>query len=81
MESKSDGNATRPDEKMPDAMMESIIRTRHVTDALASLRQLHPAMFDMTIHQPQLHEEVLTLDEQALPQRFHAGVMPTSTLG
>ena len=48
----------RPAEKMPDSLIENIIRTKHVNDALANLRQLHFGIFDMTIHAPSSHEAI-----------------------
>lgn len=81
LDSRSDDNSTRPEEKMPDAMIESIIRTRHVNDALANLRQLHFAMFDMEIHQPQSHEEVLTLDISKLYNKLRHDLCMLDDLG
>ena len=56
----------QPQEKMPDAMIESIIRVRFVNDSLANLRLLHYSFFDMAVHQPQSHEEILNLDVSTL---------------
>lgn len=48
----------RPDEKLPDNLIENLIKTKHVNDALANLRQLHFGIFDMTIHEPSSHAAV-----------------------
>ncbi|KAI9710091.1 MAG: hypothetical protein M1820_002893 [Bogoriella megaspora] len=45
-------------EKMPEDLIESIVRTKHVNDALFNLRQLHFGIFDMTIHEPASHAEI-----------------------
>lgn len=37
-------------ETMSDEMIQTIIKTKHVNDALANLRQLHFALFDMKVH-------------------------------
>ncbi|KAI9828496.1 MAG: hypothetical protein M1826_006033 [Phylliscum demangeonii] len=48
----------RPSEKMPDALISSLISTKHVNGALYNLRQLHFGIFDMTVHEPKSHEEI-----------------------
>ncbi len=48
----------RPPEKMPDSLIESLIKTKHVNDAMAMLRQLHFGIFDMTIHEPKSHDDI-----------------------
>ena len=49
-------------EKIPDDLIQKLISTKHVNDALFNLRQLHFGLFDMTIHTPKSHEEVKSLD-------------------
>jgi metallopeptidase MepB len=66
-EAAKDGEQ-RPPEDMPDELISSIVRTRHVNDALFNLRQLHLGIFDMTIHEPKSHEAVKQLDTSIL---FH----------
>jgi len=48
----------KPSETIPDDLIDSIIKTKHVNDALFNLRQLHFGIFDMTCHEPKSHEEV-----------------------
>jgi metallopeptidase MepB len=48
----------KPSEAIPDDLIDSIIKTKHVNDALFNLRQLHFGIFDMTCHEPKSHEEV-----------------------
>ena len=48
----------KPKEKMPDEMINNLVKTKHVNDALANLRQLHFGIFDMTVHEPTSHQEV-----------------------
>lgn len=43
---------------IPDDLIEKLVSTKHVNDALFNLRQLHFGTFDMTIHTPKSHEEV-----------------------
>lgn len=51
-------DAQLPSEKMPDDMITSLIKTKHVNDAMANLRQLHFGIFDMTVHEPKSHSEI-----------------------
>jgi len=53
--------ASQPPETMPDDLINNIIRTRHVNDALFNLRQLHFGIFDMTVHEPSSHSEVQSM--------------------
>ena len=52
----------QPPESMPDDLIESIVRTQHVNDALFNLRQLHFGIFDMTVHTPASHDAIDALD-------------------
>ncbi|RKF79802.1 Saccharolysin [Golovinomyces cichoracearum] len=45
-------------EKIPDDLIEKLVRVRNVNGALFNLRQLHFGIYDMTIHTPKDHEEV-----------------------
>ena len=58
---KASGQSTPP-EKIPDELIESLIKTKHVNDALFNLRQLHFGIFDMTVHEPNSHEEIEKLE-------------------
>jgi len=44
-------------EKITDELIEKLIKTKHVNDALFNLRQLHFGTFDMTVHTPASHED------------------------
>jgi len=56
---ESAGGKPRPPEQIPDDLIENLIRTKHVNDALFNLRQLHFGIFDMTVHEPKTHEEIV----------------------
>ena len=49
---------SQPPETIPEELIDSIIKTKHVNDALFNLRQLHFGIFDMTVHSPGSHEEI-----------------------
>ena len=46
---------------MPDTLINNIISTRHVNDALFNLRQLHFGIFDMTVHEGESAQAVKDL--------------------
>lgn len=54
-------NASRPLERMPDGLIESLVKAKNVNAAVANLRQLHFGIFDMTVHEPKSHEEIENL--------------------
>ena len=51
-----------PPKIIPDDLIEKLVRTKHVNDALANLRQLHFGTFDMLMHEPKSHEDLENLD-------------------
>ncbi|KAJ5595714.1 hypothetical protein N7450_002172 [Penicillium hetheringtonii] len=55
-----------PAAQIPDEIIDNLIRTKHVNDALFNLRQLHFGIFDMTVHEPSSHAEI-----EALPSQQH----------
>ncbi|RJE22570.1 metallopeptidase MepB [Aspergillus sclerotialis] len=55
----------QPPERIPDDVIENLIRTKHVNDALFNLRQLHFGIFDMTVHEPKTHEDIENLPVSA----------------
>jgi len=52
-------------EKIPDDMIENLIRTKMVNSSIFYLRQIHVGIFDMTIHQPDSCEaaEMMNMSE------------------
>ncbi|KAH0537202.1 hypothetical protein FGG08_005980 [Glutinoglossum americanum] len=61
--------AGNPPEKMPDALIESVTKTKHVNDALFNLRQLHFGIFDMAVHEPESHSAIESLKISELYNR------------
>ena len=55
-------DAPQPPEKIPDDLINNIIKSKHVNDGLFNLRQLHFGMFDMTVHEPKSHEDIEKTD-------------------
>ncbi|KAJ5570660.1 Peptidase M3A/M3B, partial [Penicillium sp. DV-2018c] len=62
--------ATTPSERIPDDVIENLIRTKHVNDALFNLRQLHFGIFDMTVHEPKTHADIEALPLSATYNRL-----------
>lgn len=55
-ETKSD---IPPPAKLPSEMIQSVISTRSVNSALAKLRLLHIALFDIVVHTPRSHHDIV----------------------
>lgn len=71
-------------EKIPDALIESLVSTKHVNGALFNLRQLHFGIFDMTIHTPKTHDDIKALDPSKLYNELRteiAGMKGPEALG
>lgn len=54
--------AHRPAERIPDSMIESLMRGRYVNSAQINLRQLSIGRFDMTVHNPGSHDAIKAMD-------------------
>ncbi|KAL8969043.1 MAG: hypothetical protein Q9183_002184 [Haloplaca sp. 2 TL-2023] len=63
-------DTSKPDPKLPDELIENLIRTKHVNDALFNLRQLHFGIFDMTVHEPKSHDVLMGYDIPELYNRL-----------
>ncbi|KAK4226697.1 Saccharolysin [Podospora fimiseda] len=61
-------------DKIPDDLIEKLISTKHVNDALFNLRQLHFGLFDMTVHTPKSHEELEKLEVSKLYNELRAEI-------
>lgn len=60
--SSDKGGIVNQPKKIDDKMIQQIIDTKHVNAALFYLRQLHLAIFDMTVHAPETHEYIESLN-------------------
>jgi metallopeptidase MepB len=65
----------QPPEKIPDEMIESLIRAKHVNGALHHLRVLQLSMFDMLVHQPESHESIEKMNVSAEYNRLRRQLM------
>ena len=61
----------KPEKQLPDELIENLIKTKHVNDALFNLRQLHFGIYDMTIHEPKSHAEVESFEFSELYNRLN----------
>ncbi|KAF2484871.1 peptidase family M3-domain-containing protein [Neohortaea acidophila] len=64
----------QPPEQMPDDLIQSVVRTQHVNDAIFNLRQLHFGIFDMTVHEPSSHAAITKLDASATFNRLRKDI-------
>ena len=65
-----------PAASIPDELIESLIKTKHVNEALANLRQLFFGIFDMTVHEPASHAAVEAIDTTVLFNKLRSEVVP-----
>ena len=65
-----------PPTTIPDELIASLIKTKHVNEALANLRQLFFGIFDMRVHEPASHADVEKVDTTELFNRLRAEVVP-----
>jgi len=64
------GSKERASESIPDDLIDSIIKTKHVNDALFNLRQLHFGTFDMAVHEPKSHKDIEEMEVSELYNRL-----------
>jgi len=55
-------NAEKAEERIPDDLIQKLIKTKNLNGALFNLRQLHFGTFDMTIHEPKDHASLEAMD-------------------
>ena len=67
-------SARKPDPQLPDELIETLIKTKHVNDAMFNLRQLHFGIFDMSVHEPASHEEVQALKVSELYNKLRKDI-------
>ena len=58
----SQDHKDKPEEKLPDDLIQKLIKTKNLNGALFNLRQLHFGTFDMTIHEPKNHEVLVNMN-------------------
>ncbi|KAJ5743604.1 hypothetical protein N7533_008474 [Penicillium manginii] len=65
-----DASSPAPAAQIPDEVINNLIRTKHVNDALFNLRQLHFGIFDMSVHEPASHAAIEALPISATYNRL-----------
>ena len=66
----------QPPETLPDTLIQSLIKTRHVNEALSTLRQLHFGVYDMKVHTPSSHQEIEDLKPSLLWGQLRHDLIP-----
>jgi len=59
-----------------DDLIDKLVKTNHLHEALFTLRQLHFGFFDMAVHEPKSHEEIKKLDTSSTYNRMRAELVP-----
>ena len=80
-ESAGSSGASPPPETLPDTLIDSLIKTKHVNDALATLRQLHFGIYDMAVHEPSSHAAIEGTDITVLWNRLRRDIVPLAAPG
>ena len=75
-EGAGSSGANPPSATLPDDLISSLIKTKHVNDALFTLRQLHFGIFDMTVHTPKSHKEIEDVNPTALWGHLRNSLVP-----
>ena len=65
-----------PPATIPDELIAALVKTKHVNEALANLRQLFFGIFDMRVHEPAAHADVEAIDTTELFNKLRAQVVP-----
>ena len=75
-ETAGDASAQPPPESIPDELIASLIKTKHVNEGLATLRQLFFGIFDMTVHEPASHQAAKDIDTTILFNKLRSEIVP-----
>ncbi|EKG09775.1 Peptidase M3A/M3B [Macrophomina phaseolina MS6] len=62
LEDSNSTEAEQPEERMPDDLIERLIQNRNFNIGLTNLRQIAFATYDMRIHTPATHQDIMDLD-------------------
>lgn len=65
--------------QIPDHLVDSLVKSKHVNQASAYLIQLCIALFDMTVHQPESHAAIQHMNMSATFNRIRSHVLPLDT--
>lgn len=67
-EGMNSGENEKPEEKIPDDLIQNLIKTKNLNGALFNLRQLHFGLFDMFIHEPESHD---ALEQVKISEKYN----------
>ena len=65
---------TQPPVQLSDELIEQLVKTEHVNSAIINVWKAWHASFDLAVHTPRNHDEVLKLDFQNLFNRLRAEI-------
>ncbi|MCJ1420920.1 hypothetical protein MMC32_007280 [Xylographa parallela] len=64
----------RPPIQLPDQLIEQLVKTEHVNGAINNVWKAWHASFDMAVHTPRSHDEILEMDFQVLFNKMRATI-------
>jgi metallopeptidase MepB len=73
-EAQKDSIIRQPPQDLDDEMIQNLMKSKHSNEALATLRQCHLAIFDMTVHSPRTHEEAESMNLSEMWNRINSEV-------
>ena len=77
-EAAGSSGANPPPSTLPDDLITALIKTKHVNDAIATLRQLHFGSYDMAVHSPASHSAIQDLDVTVLWNTLRRELVPVA---
>jgi metallopeptidase MepB len=66
----------QPPEKMPDSMIDSLIRAKQVNSSIYNMVVVHLSLFDMKVHAPWSHEEIQDLNTSSAFNNLRNEILP-----
>jgi metallopeptidase MepB len=69
-------SGTSPPAEIPDEMIRSLLRAKHVNKAMYNLMMVSFGSFDMAVHEPESHEAVKNLNPAANFNKIRSKIWP-----
>jgi metallopeptidase MepB len=73
---KNSGQLVPPPEQIPDHLVDSLVRAKHVNQATAYSNQLCIGLFDMAVHTPETHAAIEDMNISATFNKIRSHVLP-----
>jgi metallopeptidase MepB len=76
---KDGGQQIPPPAQIPDHLVDSLVRSKHVNQACAYLNQLCIGLFDMAVHEPESHAAIEDMNMSATFNNIRSQVLTLDT--